>query len=83
MAISNAASALGEAIGKLIEDEIERILSPFCQAKNYKYDRGGLRPEKRKGVKLSMVNKSGNEYLLDGIIENPEGLPVLLIESKY
>jgi len=30
-----------------------------------------------------MLNASGNEYRLDAIIENPEGKPVILLESKY
>jgi hypothetical protein len=50
---------------------------------NYIYDRGGDRPDKRKGVKLSMVNKSGNEYQLDGVVETSDGKPVILLESKY
>lgn len=83
MSVSNPASALGEAVGKLIEDELERIIKPVCEEKNYIYDRGGERPEKRKGVKLKMVNRSGNEYQLDGVIESPDGNPILLIESKY
>jgi hypothetical protein len=30
-----------------------------------------------------MVNKSGNVYQLDGVIETKEGAPVVLLESKY
>jgi len=79
----NPASALGEALGKLIEDELERIISPICKARGYVYDRGGSRPDKRKGIKLTMVNRSGNKYQLDAIIETPGGAPVVLVESKY
>lgn len=83
MAVSHSASALGEAIGKLIEDELERIISPACQNVGYYYDRGGKRPDKRRGVKLAMINKSGNEYQLDGVVETPDGKPIVLLESKY
>lgn len=83
MPVRNTASALGEAVGKLIEDEIERILRPICQQCGYTYDRGGPRPDRRRGKTLSMVNASGNEYRLDGIIEKPDGNPVVLVESKY
>lgn len=83
MGVKNTASALGEAIGKLIEDELEQTLRPICSEHGYFYDRGGSRPSKRKGVKLSMVNSSGNRYQLDGIIENSSGAPVILLESKY
>lgn len=30
-----------------------------------------------------MANASGNKYRLDAIIENPDGKPVVLLESKY
>jgi hypothetical protein len=83
MKVSNWASALGETIGKLIEDEIERTLKPVCTAKGYYYDRGGPRPGIRSGKKLQMVNHSGNTYQLDAVIENPERWPVVLLESKY
>lgn len=83
MAVVNSASALGEAIGKIIEDEIERTLNPLCIEKGYYFDRGGARPEKRKGVKLQMVNKSGNFYQLDGVVETPDDKPIIIIESKY
>jgi hypothetical protein len=83
MAVKNAASALGEAIGRLIEDEIERAIKPVCNDYGYVYDRGGQRPDKREGVQLEMINKSGNTFRLDGVIEAPDGKPVVLLESKY
>lgn len=83
MPVRNTASALGEAIGKLIEDEIERILRPICLERGYSYDRGGPRADRRKGKTLFMVNASGNKYQLDGVIETPAGQPVVLLESKY
>ncbi|MBM4161570.1 MAG: hypothetical protein FJ217_10790 [Ignavibacteria bacterium] len=83
MTVKNAASALGEAIGKLIEDELERLIYPICSKRGYVYDRGGERPARRRGIKLSMVNKSGNRYQLDGVIETTKGEPIVLVESKY
>ncbi len=83
MPVKNVGSALGEAIGKLIEDELERTLRPLCESRGYVYDRGGQRPEKREGIRLTMVNKSGNEYQLDAVIETPGREPIILLESKY
>jgi len=83
MVVVNSASALGEAIGKLIEDEIENTIKPICVPRGFYYDRGGTRPDKRTGLKLQMINKSGNLYQLDGVIENPDGTPIIIIESKY
>ncbi|MBI4727663.1 hypothetical protein HY768_10685 [candidate division TA06 bacterium] len=82
MPVTNTASALGEAIGIIIENEIENILKPICNDGGYNYDHGGERPG-IKGVKLSMVNKSGNRYQLDGVIKNAKGEPIVLLESKY
>lgn len=83
MAVTNTASALGEAVGKLIEDEIERVLRPICEQRSYTYDRGGPRPGRRRVKTLLMVNASGNKYQLDAVVENPGGQPVILLESKY
>ena len=44
---------------------------------------GGIRPGKRSGVKLFMINRSGNTYQLDGVIENSQGDPIVILESKY
>jgi hypothetical protein len=83
MLVKNPASALGEAVGKLIEDELEQTLALVCSQHGYIYDRGGERPAKRKGVKVSMINKSGNIYQLDAVIENSKGEPIVILESKY
>ncbi len=83
MSVSNPASALGEAVGKLIEYELEQTLAPICKDKGYLYDRGGPRKEVRKGVNLSMVNASGNSYTLDGVIWTNDWEPIVLLESKY
>lgn len=83
MTARNTASALGEAIGLLIENEIEKLIKPICDMAGYFYDHGGARPGIRQRVKLSMVNKSGNSYNLDGVIENSKGDPIVIIESKY
>jgi len=83
MDVKNTASALGEAIGKIIENELESTLRPICEKFGYIYDRGGERPGKRKGIKLSMVNRSGISYQLDAVIETPGEVPIVLIESKY
>jgi hypothetical protein len=46
-------------------------------------DAGGARPGKRKGQKLLMVNDTGTEYQIDLVVENQEGKPFILLESKY
>jgi len=81
--VANPAAALGEAIGKLIQDEVGRIISPVCERFDCYYDSGGLRSGKRDGTRLELTNTSGNKYNLDGVVENAKGEPIVLVESKY
>ena len=79
----NYAAALGEAVGKLIEARMGELLIPVAVSHSYYYDRGGDRPGIRKGKTLSLANAAGIEYRIDGVIEDRNGDPVILLESKY
>lgn len=79
----NPASALGEAIGHLIEARVQNIVSEAIKETGYFVDTGGERPDRRKGKKLLMVNDTGNQYQIDTVVEDPKGNPVALIECKY
>ncbi|MBM4053276.1 MAG: DNA polymerase III subunit chi [Planctomycetes bacterium] len=81
--IASPGSALGEAIGKLIEIEISNTVKEVAGKYGLYTDTGGSRPDKRSGIKLSMINSSGNEYQLDTVVENREGKPLITVESKY
>ncbi len=81
--IASPRSALGEAIGKLIEIEISQAVKQVAEKYNLYTDIGGRRPDKRRGVKLSMINSSGNEYQLDTVVEDKQGKPLITVESKY
>lgn len=81
--IASPGSALGEAIGKLIELEISQAVKQVAEKYGLYTDTGGLRPGKRRGVKLAMINSSGNEYQLDTVVEDREGKPLITVESKY
>jgi len=81
--IASPGSALGEAIGKLIEIEISHAVKQVAKKYGLYTDTGGLRPDKRSGIKLTMINSSGNEYQLDTVVENKEGKPLITVESKY
>ncbi|MEW5995834.1 MAG: hypothetical protein AB1744_15770, partial [Candidatus Zixiibacteriota bacterium] len=76
MPVSNFASALGEAVGKLVEDHLEYLLRPICETRGFVFDRGGGKP-------LKMINSSGNTYQLDGVIRDRKKKPLILLESKY
>jgi hypothetical protein len=83
-AISNPGSALGEAIGALLEREIHRVLKPLAEEKGYIYiTTGPTRPNTGKAAKLILSDDDGNAYNIDSVIINNRFQPLVLIESKY
>lgn len=79
----NYASQLGEAVGNVVEAEIQRIIQQVVEPYGLYVDVGGKRPDKRKGSKLLMVNDTGTQYQIDLAVENKDGEPFILVESKY
>lgn len=79
----NYASQLGEAVGHTVEAEIQRLIQRVVEPYGLYVDVGGKRPDKRKGAKLLMVNDTGAEYQIDLAVENSNGEPFILVESKY
>jgi hypothetical protein len=79
----NPASALGEAIGKSVEAEIQSIIRNIVEPFGLFVDVGGERIGKRRGRKLLLVNDTGNEYQIDTVVEDENGNPLILVESKY
>ncbi|MBI4802660.1 MAG: hypothetical protein HY796_09085 [Elusimicrobia bacterium] len=57
----NPASALGEAVGHLIEAGVQNIIRATVEHLGYFVDTGGKRPGVRKGTKLMLVNDTDNE----------------------
>lgn len=80
----NYESALGQAIGALIEREVHRLLQPIAQDNGYVYLTAG-RPNPRTGrsTELKLKDSAGNEYKIDSAIVNERIQPLVLIESKY
>ena len=82
--IANPGSALGEAVGALVETEVNRILRPIVEENGCVYITVGqpnlrtLRP-----TKLLLKDASGNEYNIDSVIANSRMQPLVLIETKY
>ncbi|MBD2092520.1 hypothetical protein H6F67_21970 [Microcoleus sp. FACHB-1515] len=82
--VANPGSTLGEAIGALIEREVNRILRPIAEENNCVYVSAG-RPNPRTGkaTKLLLKDTAGNSYNIDSVIANQQMQPLVLIESKY
>jgi len=81
--MANPASALGEAIGHLIEAEVQNVVKEAVTGLDCYVDIGGAREGKRKGKKLLLVNDTGNEYQIDTVVEDTAGNPIILLECKY
>lgn len=82
--VANPGSTIGEAIGALIEREVNRILKPIAEEHGCRYITAG-RPNPRTGLStlLKLTDAAGNEYRIDSVITNQRSQPLVLIESKY
>ena len=82
--VANPGSTLGEAIGSLIEREVNRLLRPIAEDNGCVFVTAG-RPNPRTGLptKLLLKDAAGNEYNIDSVIANERMQPLALIESKY
>lgn len=69
--VSNAASALGEAVGKLMEESIVAGLRAEVESRGHT-----IRPAR-------LTNGSGNAYQIDAVIFDGAGNPVIIIDPKY
>ncbi|MBI5670759.1 MAG: hypothetical protein HZC41_22425 [Chloroflexi bacterium] len=82
--IANPGSTLGEALGALIESEVNRLIRPIAEDHGCVYVTAG-RPNARTGqlTKLLLRDTAGNEFNIDAVVANQRMQPLVLIESKY
>ena len=69
--VSNPASALGEAVGKVFEAAVLECLRTEVEARDC-----SIRPER-------MVNGTNNTYQIDAIVFDADDNPIILIDPKY
>ena len=82
--VANPGSTLGEAVGALIEREVNRILAPIAQDNGCVYvSAGSPNPRTGSDTKLLLKDAGGTEYNIDSVIANERMQPLVLIESKY
>ncbi len=83
--ISNPGSAIGEAVGKLVELEISELIKRVIakSKKGFIVDSGGPIEGRRIGKKLLMRDRAGNDYEIDIVVEDSTHKPIILIESKW
>ncbi len=82
--VANPGSTLGEAIGALIEREVNRLLRPMAEENDCVYlSVGKPNPKTGRATKLLLHDTAGNAYNIDSVIANAKLQPLILIESKY
>lgn len=82
--VANPGSTLGEAIGMLVELEVNRLLRPIAEENGCVYITAGpINPRTGRATKLLLKDAAGNEFQIDAVIANKRRQPLVLIESKY
>ena len=76
--MSNPASALGEAVGHIIENQLKVLIESVSKKHGCKLVSSG-----DKSKKLLMKDHWGNQYDIDMVIEDSCRNPLVLLESKY
>lgn len=71
MAVVNAAAALGEAVGKLIERHLTSAVASVAKPRGYQ-----VGPRR-------LVNGAGNSYQIDCVVSGSDGAPVIIVDPKY
>lgn len=76
--VSNHASALGEAVGGILDDEVFGIVKSISESLGFVVKSSG------RGTKLILVDTDGNDYAIDiGIFDKPLDTPVVIVETKF
>jgi hypothetical protein len=82
--VANPGSTLGEAIGTLVELEVNRLLKSIADENDCEYITAGpINVRTNKPTKLLLRDFLGNRYQIDSVIANRERQPLVIIESKY
>jgi hypothetical protein len=81
--VSNPGSALGEAIGSLLEQEIHTLLRPIVEQHGAIYITSPQEIIAKARKKLILTDQDGNDYEVDAVIVNRRLQPLVLLESKY
>lgn len=82
--VANPGSTLGEAVGALVEKEVNRLMRPIAEEYGCIYVTAG-KPDPRtaRTTKLLMQDAAGTKFQVDAVIANSNFQPLVLIESKY
>lgn len=81
--IQNPGSALGEAIGALMEISLNKYLSDLVEGYDCKLISKGQNKKTNQESKLLLFDNFGTAYNIDAVITNETIQPLILLEYKY
>ncbi len=81
--IQNPGSALGEAIGALMEISLNKYLSEIIETYNCRLISKGQNLKTKKETKLLLYDNFGTAYNIDAVVANEAIQPLILLEYKY
>lgn len=82
--VTNGGSAIGEAIGDLLELQVHNTFRKIEEENHIHFlTKYGKTKAGKESKKLLLSDDLGNEYNIDGLIISENGYPLLLLESKY
>ncbi|MGV3345908.1 hypothetical protein ACGVWS_09215 [Enterobacteriaceae bacterium LUAb1] len=82
--VRNPGSALGEAIGHLMEEALGEYIKPLVQEHDcHLITTGPFNKKTKKYTKLILTDSYGTDYSIDGVVINERSQPIILLESKY
>lgn len=82
--VTNGGSAIGEAIGSLMEEQVHQLFREIIKDYPVRYLTCLGKTKAGKDRKTLLVpDEHGNNYNLDGLVIDASGIPLMLVESKY
>ena len=81
--IANPGAKLGQSIGVHMAKALDRRVLELCEEQNYRYLYSGITVNGKTVKRLSLQDKYGGKYQVDGIIANRELQPLAVFECKY
>lgn len=81
--IANPGAKLGQSIGVHMAKALDKRVLELCEEQNYRYLYSGVTVNGKTIKRLTLKDKYGEKYQVDGIIANLEMQPLAVFEYKY
>ncbi len=82
--VANPGSTLGEAVGALVEKEVNRLMRPIAEEYGCVYVTAGKPdPHAARATKLLMQDAAGRQFQIAAVIASRRIQPLILIDAVY